>query len=78
MIAVNAATNAATGHGQVTELRHGLLERLVRRYRKHAERTRAEQLARMTWMEDARHEPADPSLDSRDAGATPLRWVRLT
>ena len=78
MIAVNAATNAATGHGQATELRHGLLARWARRYRDHAARTRADWLARTAWTEDARPEPADPAQGSRDRGATPLRWVRLT
>ena len=69
--------NAATGNGLAAELRHGVIERLVHRYREHAARTRTEQLARMTWTED-RHEHADLGGDFRDVGATPVRWTRLT
>lgn len=76
--AATANANAALGNGLAAELRHGLLERLVRRYREHAARARAEQLAHMTWTEEAPHEPADLGRGSRDAGATPVRWTRLT
>ena len=70
--------NAATGNGLVTGLRRGLVEGQVRRFREHAERARVERLARMTWAEEGRHEPADPDRGARDAGSTPLRWTRLT
>ena len=76
--AATANANAALGNGLAAELRHGLLERLVRRYREHAARTRAEQLARMSWTEEPRHEPAGSGREFRDAGATPVRWTRLT
>jgi hypothetical protein len=81
MIGANAAmgnANAAIGNGLVGERRHGLLERLVRRYREHAARTRADHLARMSWTEEPRHEPAGPGREFLDAGATPVRWTRLT
>jgi hypothetical protein len=71
--------NAAVGSGLASaELRHGLVERTVRRYREHLARTRARQLARMTWTDGAGNAHADLRADSRDAGSTPLRWTRLT
>lgn len=69
--------NAGTGNGLMAELRLGRVERLIRRIREHAARARAEHLARMIWTEEARHEHADRSRDSREAGLNPLRWVRL-
>jgi hypothetical protein len=81
MVGANAATgnaNAAMGNGMAAELRHGLVEQLVRRYREQAGRSHADQLARMTWTDEARCQHADPGGSSRDAGSTPLRWTRLT
>lgn len=69
--------NAAMGNGLMAELRPGLVERPIRRFREHAARTRADQLASMIWTEEARHEHGDRGRDSREAGLNPLRWVRL-
>jgi|BarGraNGADG00312_1021997.scaffolds.fasta_scaffold43220_2 hypothetical protein len=70
--------NAATGNRLMAELCHGLVERPIRRFREHAARTRAEQLARMIWVERARHEHADPFRHTREAVESPLRWLRLS
>ena len=68
---------AATGNGLVADLRRGHVGWSIRRLRKQDARTRAEELALTTWTED-RREDADLGGDSRDVGATPVRWTRLT
>ncbi len=70
--------NAATGHGLVAGLRHGRIGWSIPRFREQDARSRAEQLARMNLIEETRHEHADLGAPSRDGGATPLRWNRLT
>jgi hypothetical protein len=69
--------NAARGNGLMAELRQVLVERPMCRYREHAARTRAEQLDRIVWAEEARSEHPYRGRDSRDAGAAPVRWPRL-
>jgi hypothetical protein len=68
---------AATSKGLMAELRLARIERPIRRFREHAARTCAEELARMTWTEEARHGHAGRSRDFREAELNPLRWVRL-
>ena len=69
---------AATGNGLMAGLRHGRIGWSIRRFREHDARTRAEQLARMSLTEETRYEHAELGAPSRDGGATPLRWNRLT
>jgi len=81
MVGTNAATsnaNAIRVNGQVVDLRHALVERLVSRYREHTARTQAEQIARMTWTEEAGHRSPGQGSGSRDLGSTPLRGLRLS
>ncbi len=69
---------AATGNGLIADLRRGRIGWSIRRLREQDARTRAEHLARMTLTEETRHERAELGAPSRDSGATPLRWNRLT
>lgn len=81
MAGANAAahnTSTVVVSRQPAAHRHGLVERLVARYRAHTERTRAEELARMTWTDEPWHRSSGQAADRRDLGSTPLRGVRLT
>lgn len=69
---------AATGNGLIADLRRGHIGWATRRLREQDARTRAEQLARTTLTTETRHEHAELGAPSRDGGATPLRWNRLT
>lgn len=74
MVGANAATNS----GLVAELRHGMVERSILRFRERLARTRAEELARITWTEEEWSLDAALGRNACEVGLTPIRWVRLT
>ncbi|MCJ7709710.1 MAG: hypothetical protein MUQ32_02665 [Chloroflexi bacterium] len=69
---------AVTGNGLMAQVRHGHIGWSIRRLREQGTRTRAEQVARTTLTAETRYEHAELGAPSRDGGATPLRWNRLT
>lgn len=69
--------NALTRNMIMTGVRRSPFELVLLRIRDLAERTRTEELARVTWMDGARGRSARPDPDARYVGLTPVRWGRL-